>query len=59
MRADELVGVCKDLLDLPTTEVVKILSTRMVVFFPEDRAPDAERRLFPYAGEPQGCEPHY
>jgi hypothetical protein len=36
MGIDELVGVCESLLDIPTTELIEILSQRMVVFFPDD-----------------------
>ena len=36
MKTDDLSGVCKGLFDLPTNELIEILSKRKAVFFPDD-----------------------
>ncbi|MFV1967423.1 MAG: hypothetical protein ACC628_18495 [Pirellulaceae bacterium] len=36
MEIDDLYGVCGGLFDIPTDELIEILSKRMGVFFPDD-----------------------
>ena len=36
MEIDDLAAVCEGLFDIPTTELIEILSKRMAVFFPDD-----------------------